>query len=104
MSLQLDNLARNMTDELDKAVAAKPVTGFFADNPLRSKFVGAKTVLIPEMEVSGLGDYDRDNGFVKGTIAVSAQPHVLAMDTGTLLPARIGRTTTRPASPTWPVR
>lgn len=82
MSLQLDNLARNMTDELDKAVAAKPVTGFFADNPLRSKFVGAKTVLIPEMEVSGLGDYDRDNGFVKGTIAVSAQPHVLAMDRG----------------------
>ena len=53
-----------------------------ADSPLRSKFVGAKTVLIPEMEVSGLGDYDRDNGFVKGTIAVSAQPHVLAMDRG----------------------
>lgn len=44
--------------------------------------MGAKTVLIPEMEVSGLGDYDRDNGFVKGTIAVSAQPHVLAMDRG----------------------
>ena len=82
MSLQLDNLARNMTDELDKAVAAKPVTGFFADNPLRSKFVGAKTVLIPEMEVSGLGDYDRDNGFAKGTISVSAKPHVLAMDRG----------------------
>ena len=71
-----------MTDELDKAVVQKPVTGFLADNNLRGKFVGAKTVMIPEMNISGLGDYDRDTGFVSGTVSVSAKPFTLTMDRG----------------------
>lgn len=82
MSLALDSFSKRVSDELDRAVTAKPVTGFFADNHLRSKFVGAKTVLIPEMSVSGLGDYDRDSGFVKGTISVSTTPYTLSMDRG----------------------
>lgn len=71
-----------MMSELDKAVVQKPVTGFFADNGLKARFVGAKTVIIPELEVSGLGDYDRDSGFVGGTITVSNTPVVLSMDRG----------------------
>lgn len=55
MSLELDSFSKKMTDELDLAIVQKPVSGFFADNNLRGKFVGAKTVLIPEMAVSGLG-------------------------------------------------
>lgn len=74
--------ASAMTGELDKAIAQKPVTGFFADNGLKAKFVGAKTVIIPELEVSGLGDYDRDSGFVSGTITVTNTPVVLTMDRG----------------------
>ncbi len=80
--MNLITFAETMTGELDKAVVTKPVTGFFADNALRSRFVGAKTVLIPEMDMSGLGDYDRDAGFVKGTITVSSQPYTLQMDRG----------------------
>lgn len=76
------SFASNMTSELDKAVVQKPVTGFFADNGLKSRFIGAKTVMIPELEVSGLGDYDRDSGFVRGTITVSSTPVVLSMDRG----------------------
>ncbi len=82
MSLNLDMISKKMTDELDKAVAQKPVTGFLTDNQLRGKFVGAKTVMIPEMNVSGLGDYDRDTGFVNGTVSVSATPFTLTMDRG----------------------
>ena len=82
MSLNLENISIKMTDELDKAVAQKPVTGFMADNNLRGKFVGAKTVMIPAMNISGLGDYDRDTGFVSGTVSVSAKPYTLAMDRG----------------------
>ena len=80
MSLNLENISVKMTDELDKAVVQKPVTGFMADNNLRGKFVGTKTVMIPEMNISGLGDYDRDTGFIKGTVTVSNQPYTLAMD------------------------
>lgn len=75
-------LATAMTSELDRAVEQKPVTGFFADNGLKAKFVGAKTVIIPELAVSGLGDYDRDSGFVKGTVTVTNTPVVLSMDRG----------------------
>lgn len=80
--MNIITFAETVTGELDKAVVTKPVTGFFADNGLRSRFVGAKTVLIPEMDMSGLGDYDRDAGFVKGTITVSSQPYTLQMDRG----------------------
>ena len=71
-----------MTRELDKAVVQKSATGFLADNALRAKFVGAKTVLIPDVDMSGLGDYDRDNGFVGGSITVANQPYTLTQDRG----------------------
>lgn len=82
MSLNLESISVKMTDELDKAVVQKPVTGFMADNNLRGKFVGTKTVMIPEMNISGLGDYDRDTGFVSGTVSVTAKPFTLTMDRG----------------------
>lgn len=82
MSLNLESISIKMTDELDKAVVQKPVTGFMADNNLRGKFVGTKTVMIPEMNISGLGDYDRDTGFVSGTVSVTAKPFTLTMDRG----------------------
>ena len=80
--MPINNLefAEKLTGELDKLFVQGPVTGFFADNVLRSKFVGAKTVLIPEMNLSGLGDYDRDTGFITGAIGVSNQPYTLSMD------------------------
>ena len=82
MSINTLSFAQTMTSELDKAVAGKSVTGFFADNALRSKFVGAKTVLIPDMDMSGLADYDRDNGFIRGAITVGNDPYTLSMDRG----------------------
>jgi len=82
MSLNLESISKKMTDELDQAIVTKQVTGFMADNDLRSKFVGTKTVMIPEMDISGLGDYERDTGFVSGTVSVSAKPFTLSMDRG----------------------
>ncbi|MBQ9414526.1 MAG: hypothetical protein IJU16_05305 [Clostridia bacterium] len=70
----------NMTKELDKAIVQGATTGFFEDNVLRAKFVGAKTVLIPSMDMSGLGDYDRDNGFVQGAITLTSNSHTLQQD------------------------
>ncbi len=80
--MPINNLefAEKLTEQLDKLFVQGPVTGFFTDNVLRSKFVGAKTVLIPEVDLSGLGDYNRDTGFITGSIAVSNRPYTLAMD------------------------
>ena len=80
MSINTIEFCEKLTGELDRLFVQGPVTGFLADNVLRSKFVGAKTVLLPEMELSGLGDYDRDTGFIKGTVTVSNHPYTLSMD------------------------
>ncbi len=73
---------KKLTGELDKALVQEAQTGFFADNTLRSKFVGARTVLIPDVDMQGLGNYDRDGGFVTGALTVSSESYTMAMDRG----------------------
>ncbi len=74
--------ATKMTEELDRLFVQSAVTGFLTDNALRAKFVGAHTVLIPDMELSGLGDYDRTTGFADGTVNVSNTAFELTQDRG----------------------
>ncbi len=80
MSINSIETATAYSGELDKLFAQKSVTGIFADNVLGAKFVGAKTVMIPEADFVGLTDYDRKNGFTNGTITVSNKPYTMKMD------------------------
>ena len=82
--MPINNIAfkTEMTAELDKKLVQGAQTGIFADNNLRGKFVGAKTVIIPTMGMSGLGDYDRDTGFARGGVSVSHKPFTLTQDRG----------------------
>lgn len=82
MALNSMEYAQKFAGELDKVVTQKSVTGFFADNVLLAKFVGAKTVLLPDLDFVGLGDYDRDNGFPQGKITVTNTSYELAKDRG----------------------
>ncbi len=75
----IENTTR-YTAELDKMFAQKSATGFFADSTLATKFVGAKTVIIPDVNFQGLADYDRDTGFSRGAITVSNASYTMAMD------------------------
>ncbi len=72
--------ATKYSEELDKLFTQKSATGFFADNDLGKKFVGAKTVIIPTFDFQGLADYDRDNGFSRGAINVSNSSFTMSMD------------------------
>lgn len=72
--------AERFTGELDKKFVQKAATGFFLDNAMRAKFVGAKTVLIPDIDFQGLADYDRDTGFTRGAITVANTPYTMTMD------------------------
>lgn len=80
MSINSLQNATRYSEELDKLFTQKSATGFFADNALRTKFVGAKTVIIPDVEFAGLADYDRDNGFSRGAITVSNTSYTMTMD------------------------
>jgi len=69
--------------ELDKMIAAKAATGFFGDGGMVAKFTGTKTVLIDDVEMDGLGDYDRETGFPKGAVKINQTPYELTMERGT---------------------
>ncbi len=53
-----------------------------ADNVMRAKFVGAKTVLVPSVDFVGLGDYNRDSGFATGGVTLSHKSYTLTRDRG----------------------
>lgn len=72
--------AAKYSSELDKVFEQKSATGFFADNALAARFVGAKTVIIPDVDFQGLADYDRDTGFSRGAITVSNTSYTMSMD------------------------
>ena len=72
--------AQKFSGELDKMLVQKSVTGFMADNVMRAKFVGAKTVIVPDIDFVGLTDYDRDTGFTNGAITVAQQSYELTQD------------------------
>ncbi len=80
MSINSIENAIKYSTELDKMFAQKSATGFFSDNALATKFVGAKTVIIPDVDFQGLADYDRETGFTKGAITVSNTSYTMAMD------------------------
>ena len=53
-----------------------------ADDQLVQDTQVAKTILLPKMEIDGLGDYSRNGGFEKGGVDVSWQSHTFTQDRG----------------------
>ena len=80
MSINSLETATRYSQELDKLFSQKSATGFFADNTFGKKFVGAKTVIIPDVNFQGLADYNRDTGFTRGAITVSNTSYTMQMD------------------------
>jgi hypothetical protein len=74
--------AETFTANLDKVITREAVTGFMLDNALRAHFVGARTVKMPDIDMIGLADYDRGEGYKKGGIHVGQQSFTLSMDRG----------------------
>jgi hypothetical protein len=72
--------ATKYSEALDKVFSQKSATSFFEDNALRTKFVGAKTVMIPDVDFVGLVDYDRDTGFARGSMTINHTSYTLTQD------------------------
>lgn len=82
MALNSIATATKYASALDKMLMQEAVTGFFADNVLKAQFIGADTVVIPDVSFVGLGTYDRDDGFPKGKTTVNQTSYTLTMDRG----------------------
>lgn len=46
------------------------------------KFINAKTVMIPDIMMDGLGDYSRSGGYPEGDVTLTWTPYTLDMDRG----------------------
>lgn len=82
MAINSLTTASRYTGELDKIFTQKSAVGFLADNNLRSRFVGAKTVIMPDIDFVGLADYNRDTGFSQGAVTVAQTSYTLSKDRG----------------------
>lgn len=72
--------ASKYAPELDKMIVQEAKTGFLADGAFKARFTGARTVLLPEIDFDGLGDYDRVDGYSKGGITLEHKPYTLSME------------------------
>ena len=72
--------ASKYAPELDKMIVQESKTGFMADGKFKARFTGARTVLLPELNFDGLGDYDRSEGYSKGGTNITHTSYTLAKE------------------------
>lgn len=82
MAINTLEFKTKLAEQLDKKLVQNAVTSFLEDASMKAHFVGAKTVLLPDIEYVGLGNYNRDTGFPKGGVTVSHTSYTLTMDRG----------------------
>lgn len=66
--------------ELDKVIVQESKIGFMADSAFKAKFTGARTVLLPQIDFDGLGNYDRETGYSKGATNLTHKSYELSME------------------------
>lgn len=82
MSFNSLEYASIFMEELDGQLVEGSTTGWMEDNAGQVQYNGGAEVKIPKMQMSGLGDYDRDGGFAKGAVTVTYVTRKLTQDRG----------------------
>lgn len=67
---------------LDKAMVQQSVTGWMEENAGQVIYDGGSEIKIPKIAMDGLGDYDRDNGFTKGSLTFEYETRKMSQDRG----------------------
>lgn len=67
---------------LDKAAAQQALTGWMEGNAGQVQYKGGKEIKIPKLNMDGLADYDRDNGFTSGGITFEYETRTMTHDRG----------------------
>lgn len=82
MSINTMEYAAVFMQELDSQMVESATSGWMEANAGQVQYTGGAEVKIPKMQLSGLGDYDRDNGFVKGSVSVAYETKKMTQDRG----------------------
>lgn len=74
--------AKLFQQQLDLQAAQTSVTGWMEANAGQVIYNGGDEVKIPKIGVQGLGDYDRDDGYVQGAVTYEYETRTLTQDRG----------------------
>lgn len=68
--------------ELDKAAVEEATSGWMELNDKLIQYSGGSEVKIPSIEMDGLADYDRQAGFVEGSVSLTYETKKMTQDRG----------------------
>jgi hypothetical protein len=74
--------AKLFQQQLDEQVVAQATSGWMEANAGLVRYNGGNEVKIPVISMDGLGDYDRNNGFVEGAVNLTYETKTLTQDRG----------------------
>lgn len=74
--------AQILQTQLDQAAVREATTGWMDANAGQVRYSGGAEVKIPKMSVQGLGDYDRDDGYVQGAVTLAWETRSMTQDRG----------------------
>lgn len=83
MPLNTLEYATQLQAKLDTQAVTGLTSGWMDANAGQVKYTGGKSIRMPEMEVTGLKDYDRDNGYPEGSVTLTFKDYEMGMDRGT---------------------
>lgn len=67
---------------LDRLAVREAATGWMEANAGQVIYNGGAEVKIPKMTVNGLGNYDRDDGYVQGAVTLAYETRTMTQDRG----------------------
>lgn len=82
MAINTIEAAKIFVSALDRQMVEDATTGWMEENAGQVKYSGGSEVKIPVISMSGLADYDRDNGYNQGAVSLSFQTRTLTKDRG----------------------
>ena len=89
MANSIDLIKKYGAEQLDEVFVRESVTGILENKSgieIRPSLVNAQTVYIPDITLSGLGQYDRALGFPEGSATLNWEPYTLSQDRGIEIP------------------
>ena len=80
MPINTLEFARITQTELDRQVEVEATSGWMELNSSRVRYNGGNEVKIPILDMDGMGEYDRDNGFTQGSVNLKWQTRTPTQD------------------------
>ncbi|MCL6456923.1 MAG: hypothetical protein K6T85_02845 [Gorillibacterium sp.] len=82
MAINTLEYAKLYQTNLDLQVTQQATSGWMEQNAGQVKYNGGNEIKIPDIVMQGLADYDRDTGFVRGSVTYKYSTYELTQDRG----------------------